>query len=117
MAYSERRTVERMFSTLADASKDVQYGCGPGCYVPEDRTYFANTYNDIEFYKIGLDTLRTVNPELEFPLPIPVSFTENKDRKPRHASDLDRYEIRAAVARSAAKAVRQAACQRMLIDK
>ena len=70
------------YMSLTEASKHVQYGMGDDGYQPEDCTYFENTFYDLSFYEDGLKILREVNPQLDFPLPVPVAFRDNSKRFP-----------------------------------
>ncbi len=99
--------------SVVDASEIVQYGRGPERYYPEDHTYFANIYNDFSFYETGLETLKTVNPCIEFPLPVPDSFRNKPDHPARRASDAERFELRRRLDEDAAEFVKRAACLRM----
>lgn len=99
----------RKFCSLTEASKIVQYGDGPEAYVPEDRTFFQNTYQEPAFYKAGLKALKTVNPELEFPLPLPKSLRDKDEKRPVRLSDAERLELRQNIDERAAEFMKDAA--------
>ena len=99
----------KKFCTLTEASKIVQYGDGPEAYAPEDRTYFKNTYEDPAFYAAGLEALKTVNPSLDFPLPMPKSLRDEADKLPRRLSDAERLNFRRGLDERAAEFMKYAA--------
>jgi len=77
--------------------------------IDDDVSYFQNTYQEPAFYKAGLKALKTVNPELEFPLPLPKSLRDKDEERPVRLSDAERLELRQNIDERAAEFMKDAA--------